>query len=93
MDAEDILFHPLAAIAAFGSLIISTVPGFAPIWDFLGVTSGTWFPLIAVGGGTILPNIGFPDLGTQVLLAAGIIYAAVYLDRLVEKTLAYWRDS
>lgn len=93
MNTNNLLYHPLTAVAVVGSTLLAIVPGFAPLWDFLGMTSGTWFPLVAVTAGTVLPNIGFADLGTQILLAGGLVYVAIYADRLVGRTLDYLKNS
>lgn len=89
---EAVLFHPVVALSAVASLVLSTVGQLAPLWDFVGATASLWFPAIAVSAGTILPNVGFPDLGTNVLLAAGIVYVAVYVDRFADRLIAFIRQ-
>jgi hypothetical protein len=81
----EFLIHPLTGLAVVGSAVLSLVPAFGPVWEFVGATSGTWFPLVAVSAGTILPEIGLQSLGSKVLLAAAIVYVAVYADRLAER--------
>lgn len=85
MEPTDYLWHPLTALSVIGSLVLSTLGAFGPVWDFIGASSGTWFPLVAVTAGTILPNVGFAELGTTVLVSAGVLYAAVYLDRFIDR--------
>lgn len=89
MNAKDILLHPLSAISVVGSLLLSTVGVFSPVWEFLGATSGTWFTMLAVTAGTILPNVGYPNLGTQLLLAASIVYVTIYADRFLDRLDQY----
>lgn len=89
MALTDILMHPLTAIATVGSALLAVVPAGAPVWEFIGATAGTWFPLLAVSAGTILPNVGYADLGTTLLVGAGIVYVAVYADRFIERTQEY----
>ena len=84
-ELAQIVAHPLTGGAVIGSAVLSTIGQLAPLWDFLGATSGTWFPLIAVSAGTILPEVGLQQLGSQVLLAAAIVYVAIYADRLYDR--------
>lgn len=93
MNAKELVYHPLTALAVVGSTLLAIVPGLAPLWEFLGATSGTWFPLATATGGIVLPNLGLPDLGTQLLLAGGLVYVAVYADRLIDRTRDYLRNS
>lgn len=93
MTVEDILWHPLVALSAFGSLLLSIVPGLAPLWDLLGATSGTWFSLVAVSAGTILPEFGYGEEAQLVLLAAAILYVAIYTDRLIDRIQQFRSDS
>jgi hypothetical protein len=87
MELKEILLHPLAAVAALGSVAFAVLPGLEPLWSFIGATAGTWFPPIAVTAGTILPEVGLGDLGGKILIAAGIVYVLVYVDRLLDAAL------
>lgn len=93
MNAKEIIWHPVVAISAFGSLLLSVVPGLAPLWDLLGATSGTWFSIIAVSAGTILPEFGYGEEASVILLAAAIVYVALYTDRLIERIQQYRSNS
>lgn len=93
MSIEDVLWHPLVALSAFGSLLLSVVPGLAPLWDLLGATSGTWFSLLAVSTGTILPEFGYGDEAQLVLLAGAILYVALYTDRLIDRIQQFRNDA
>lgn len=83
MKLQELLVHPLVALSVVGSAALSLLPGAAPVWEFVGATAGTWFPLVAVSASTILPELGFKNIGTTVLLAAAVVYVAVYLDRFI----------
>jgi len=87
------LWHPLTAV----SLLVGTFGqlGFAwfdPLWGLISATSGYWFPAIATTSATILPEIGYDAIGTKLLVGAAVLYVAVQLDRLYEKTRSYLED-
>jgi hypothetical protein len=93
MEIRELLTHPLTA----GAVVLSAIGqlGFGlvePAWGLVSATAGTWFPAIAVTAGTIFPQIGLGDLGTQVLVAAAIVFVAVQLDRLLDKASDYLSD-
>lgn len=82
---RDVILHPLTAGTVVLSALASTLGPLAPLWDFLGATAGTWFPIVAVSAGTILPNIGYGKLGTLLLVSAGVLYVAIYTDRFIDR--------
>lgn len=82
---RELVAHPLTGLAVIGSAVLSLVPSLGPIWEFIGATSGTWFPLVAVSAGTIFPEIGLQSLGSKVLLAAALVYVGVYADRFADR--------
>ena len=87
MDTDsitDALTHPLTALSVVASAVVATVPALGPVWEFVGSTAGTWFPLVAVSAGRILPEVGLESIGSKVLLGAAIVYVTVYLDRLID---------
>lgn len=90
MNLNDIIHHPLTALAvvvsAIGQLGIGWIE---PAWGLISATSGMWFPAIAVTAGTILPKIGFESIGTPILVAAAILFVGVQLDKLLERLLTY----
>jgi hypothetical protein len=93
MDARELLTHPLTLLATVGSLLGSIGFGLIdPAWGLVSATSGMWFPAVAVTAGTILPEIGYGDLGTQVLVAAAIVFVAVQLDRLYDRGVEWYRN-
>ena len=93
MELKELLTNPLTALAVIGSAIGSVGFGlFDPAWGLISATSGMWFPAIAVSAGTILPEIGYGDVGTQVLIAAAIVFVAVQLDKLADRAYKYLKD-
>ena len=89
---KNILIHPLTGLSVVVSALGSI--GFIPfdIWGLIVNTSGLWFPAIATTASTILPNIGYPTIGTQVLVASAIVYVAVQLYRFSGKAMSYIKD-
>jgi hypothetical protein len=90
MDWQDIFVHPFTGVA----VVLSTVGQlgfgwFEPIWGLVSATSGYWFPGIAAIAGTALPEFGLGHLGRPLLVGAAILFAAVQLDRLVERARTY----
>ena len=82
-DWKETLIRPLAALSgAVGTLV--AMLGLDPIIQAIVATSGTWFSLAAVFGGTIAPNVpAIPDgVGTQLLVAAAIAYGLIKLGKL-----------
>ena len=93
MKGKELLTHPLTALAFVGSAIGSVGFGLIdPAWGLISATAGVWFPAIAVSAGTILPELGYGSLGTQVLLAAAIVFVAVQLDRLADRVAKYLKE-
>jgi len=93
MNAKELVTHPLTALAVIGSALGSV--GFAlvePGWSLVSTTAGMWFPAIAVTAGTILPEIGYGDIGTQVLVGAAIVFVAVQLDRLFDRAVKWYNN-
>lgn len=94
MELEKLLTSPLTAAAvvlsAIGQLGFGLVE---PVWGLVSATAGTWFPAVAVTAGTIFPEIGLGNLGTQVLVAAAVVFVGVQLDRLLDKASDYLEDS
>lgn len=93
MNARELLTHPLTLLATVGSLLGSIGFGLIdPVWSLVSTTSGMWFPAVAVTAGTILPEVGFGNLGTQVLLGAAIVFVAVQLDRLYDRAIEWYQN-
>lgn len=91
--AKELVTSPVAVLAAVGSLIGSIGFGlFDPAWALISTTSGMWFPAISVTSGVLLPELGYGDIGTTVLMGAAIIFVAVQLDRLWDRA-AEWRKN
>lgn len=93
MNLKDLLTSPLTA----GAVVLSAVGqlGFGalePVWGFVAATSGTWFPAIAVTAGTIFPEVGLESLGTQVLVAAAVVFVGVQVDRFLDRAADYLRN-
>ena len=90
---KEFIYHPLTAgalgLSAIGQLGFGA---FEPLWSLVSATSGMWFPAIAVTAGTIAPEIGFADLGTNVLLAAAIVFVGVQLDRLISRAKTWYNE-
>jgi hypothetical protein len=94
MEIQDLIRHPLTALAAVVSAIGQLGFGwFEPAWTFLSGTAGIWFPAIAVSAGEIFPRIGLEKLAGPALLGAAILFVAVQLDRLTDSLLTRLRDS
>jgi len=93
MDIKEILAHPLTAIAVLVSTVGQLGFGvFEPAWSLISATSGLWFPAIATTGATILPEIGYEQLGTSLLLAAAVVFVGVQLDRMVDR-VQEWNNN
>ena len=91
--ARDALTHPIAALAVIVSAIGQLGFGaLEPAWSLLSTTSTYWFPALATSGATILPEFGYPDLGTQILVGAALLYVGVQLDKLITK-VQEWREN
>lgn len=87
------LSHPLTAVLSFLAAGMQLVFGaFDPAWSLISATASIWFPTVAVTAGTILPELGLPDLGTTILLLAASVFVAVQLDRLT-KRVQTWYDN
>jgi hypothetical protein len=82
---------PLTALSVVGSFALAVVPAAEPLWTFLSATAGTWFPIASVSGGVILPEVGYPEIGSTLLLMAAAAYVTVYLDKFVDK-VQEWRN-
>jgi len=92
--AKAIVKSPYTAVAFVVSAIGQV--GFAwfdPLWGLLQTTSGLWFPILATTASTILPELGFDQLGTQLLVAGALLFVGVQLDKLVDRVRDYFKDS
>lgn len=93
MELKELLTSPLAALAlllsALGSIGFGLVE---PAWGLVSATAGMWFPAIAVTSSTLLPEIGYGDVGTQVLVAAALVFVVVQLDKLADRVAEYLRN-
>ncbi|QLH83222.1 hypothetical protein [Halosimplex pelagicum] len=93
MQVIERLKHPVTGLAVVVSAIGQLGFGaFEPAWALVSSTATYWFPALATSGATILPELGFPNLGTQVLLGAALVYVGVQLDRLVDK-IQDWQED
>jgi hypothetical protein len=93
MNARELLTHPLTLLATVGSLLGSIGFGLIdPVWGLVSTTSGMWFPAVSVTAGVLLPELGFGDLGTQILVAGAIVFVAVQVDRLYDRAAEYLRN-
>lgn len=93
MEVRELLTHPLTLVATVASLLGSI--GFAildPTWGLVSATSGLWFPAVSVTAGVLLPELGFEDLGTQLLVAGAIVFVAVQLDRLYDRAVEWYNN-
>lgn len=81
----ELVTHPITGLAVVASAALSLLAPLAPLWDFVGATAGTWFPIVAVSASTILPELGFGNIGSKLLLGAAIVYVAVFADRLYDR--------
>ncbi|ELZ23495.1 hypothetical protein C475_14518 [Halosimplex carlsbadense 2-9-1] len=87
------LKHPLTGLAVAVSTLGQLSFGwFEPVWALASSTATYWFPAVATSGATILPELGFPNLGTNVLLAGALLYVGVQLDKLVDK-IQDWKEN
>lgn len=84
--------HPATAVGVTLSAVLQVVGVLDPVWSLISATSGTWFPAIAVTAGTILPEFGFGDVGTSVLVAAAVVFVAVQLDKFAEQATEWARE-
>lgn len=93
MEVSKLLKSPYTALAVVISAIGQV--GFAwfdPVWGLLSATSGLWFPIIATTASTILPEIGYDQLGTQLLIAGALLFVGVQLDKLVDRAQDYFNN-
>lgn len=88
---KQIVTSPFAALSVFGSLLLAVVPAAEPLWSFLAATAGTWFPIASVSGGILLPELGYPQIGSTLLFMAATAYVTVYLDKFADK-VKEWRQ-
>lgn len=88
---KKVVTSPAVALSVVGSFALAVVPAAEPIWSFLSMTAGTWFPIASVSGGVLLPEIGYPELGSTLLFMAATAYVTVYLDKFVDK-VEKWRN-
>jgi len=90
---KELLTHPLTALAVVASALGSVGFGLVdPVWGLISATAGMWFPAISVTAGVLLPEYGLGDVGTQVLIAAAVVFVAVQLDRLYDRAVEYLRN-
>jgi hypothetical protein len=82
---KELITHPITGFAVIASAALSLLAPLAPVWDFVGATAGTWFPIVAVSASTILPELGFGSIGSKILLAGAIVYVTVFADRLYDR--------
>lgn len=88
---KKVVTSPAAALSVVGSFALAVIPAAEPIWTFLSATAGTWFPIASVGGGVLLPEFGYPEIGSTLLLMAATAYVTVYLDKFLDK-VQEWRN-
>lgn len=91
MRLKEIITHPLT-YGSFGVTAILQLMGIVPIWDFVASTSSYWFPALATTGATILPELGYQEVGTTVLLTSAIVFVLVQLDKFADKTIKYLKE-
>jgi hypothetical protein len=84
--------HPATAAGVVGSAVLQYVGLFDPLWTLVATTSSLWFPAVSVFSATILPEFGYGDLGTKLLIAFAVLYVTVQLDRLADRTREYLRE-
>jgi hypothetical protein len=84
MSIKAALQHPLAALLTVGTAVLTVLPGADVVWSLLNATAGSWFAIASVGGGIVLPQLGFDGLGTQLLFVAALVYVSIYAGRFVE---------
>ncbi|WP_226023220.1 hypothetical protein [Halomicrobium salinisoli] len=93
MDWKDLIWHPLTGLAVGVSAIGQLGFGLLePAWSLLSSTSGLWFPAIATTASTIMPELGYAQLGTKVLLASAILFVGVQVNKLIDK-IQNWREN
>ncbi|PSQ06653.1 hypothetical protein BRC92_00340 [Halobacteriales archaeon QS_4_69_31] len=93
MSVTDYLLNPLAGFTVLTSTIAQVGFGlFDPAWALLSSTAGIWFPIGATTGATILPELGYAELGTKILLGSALIYVGVQLERLITK-VQKWKQE
>jgi len=93
MNAKELIKSPYTVVALLTSAIGSI--GYLPLdlWGLLSATSGLWFPIVATVSSTILPEIGYDQLGTQLLIAGALLFVGVQLDKLIDRVRSYFEDS
>ncbi|WP_415381468.1 hypothetical protein [Halosimplex sp. TS25] len=92
-SAKEALNHPITGAALLLSAVGQVGFGaFEPAWALLSSTSMYWFPAVATSGATILPEFGYPDLGTKILLAGALVYVGVQVDKLLTK-IKDWQEN
>jgi len=93
MTVKDLLAHPWTAVAVVVSAIGQVGFGaFEPAWSLISSTSGYWFPALATTSSTILPEVGYGELGSKLLVAGAILFVGVQVDRLIAK-LQTWKEN
>jgi hypothetical protein len=84
MDLKEIIEHPVSAVVSLAAFIGQFAFGWVDaFFALISATATYWFPGIAAFAGTVMPNIGYGDLGTTILVAAAVLYAAVQVNGLI----------
>jgi hypothetical protein len=87
--ATELLSHPGAVVATVATGLAGVAGYLDPFFGVITATSGTWFSLAALLGGTVLPEIGSGELGRRILLLAALLYAVILVDRLSGSAARY----
>jgi len=89
---KNALEHPLTAGAVlFGAVGQLSIGWIAPFWELVSSTATYWFPALATIASTILPELGYSDVATPLLLGSAIVFVAVQIDRLLARVADFVR--
>ncbi|MBX0323877.1 hypothetical protein EGH21_12635 [Halomicroarcula sp. F13] len=90
---KNLVLHPLTGgaviLSALGSLGLGL---FDPLWGLLSATSGYWFPAVATTAATILPELGYAELGTKLLVAAAVLYVVILADKGLDRAQKWFNN-
>ena len=78
----ELLSHPGAIVATVATGLAGVAGLLDPFFGVVYATSGSWFSLAALLGGTVLPETGAGALGRRILLLAALLYAVILIDKI-----------
>lgn len=84
---KEVILHPISFLLGLFSLLNYIFGTFEPLFNFLGATWGTWYPILTISASELLPRLDFVPKGTgdKVLIFGSILVVLVLIDKFGEK--------